>query len=87
MTLAYHVTISGCSNSTGNAGNCSVDVLTRGQGVPDKNHYDNSYTCSEADQCKITVPVLYQQGQQYILFSATDMAFTFNITTSGRVLY
>ncbi|VDI67777.1 Hypothetical predicted protein [Mytilus galloprovincialis] len=41
-TSAYHVLVSGCTNATGIPVSCLVDVITRGQGVPDLHHYDNN---------------------------------------------
>ncbi|XP_076098758.1 post-GPI attachment to proteins factor 6-like isoform X1 [Mytilus galloprovincialis] len=82
-TSAYHVLVSGCTNATGIPVSCLVDLITRGQGVPDINHYDNKFICNDTDQCIITVPVLYQYGHQYVMFtSSDDITFTFNISTS-----
>lgn len=81
--LAYHVMISGCVNSNSDSVNCSLSVLTRGQGVPDLKNYDHLYNCSNPDWCIISVPVLYQHGIQYIMFtSLSDLTFTFNVSTS-----
>ena len=77
--LVYDVLISDCGV------NCSVTLLTRGQGVPDTDHYDNKYICNNTEPCAFSVPALYQHGCQYIMLtSENDVTITFNITSSGK---